>query len=108
MGLLDDQDSNLRWNPVRGNRAKAIFEVKTSLNLSDQVYKGIGQLLCYHAEYGLPDSKLFLVLPHASRNNTQLDLLRTVFERIGITPVFWNRGKFADENNRELSLLLSL
>ena len=107
-GVLIRSNENVDAAIVRGNRAKAIFEVKTSLNLSDQVYKGIGQLLCYHAEYGLPDSKLFLVLPHASRNNTQLDLLRTVFERIGITPVFWNRGKFADENNRELSLLLSL
>jgi len=43
--------------------ARAIFEVKTSASLSDQVYKAVGQLLYYRRKRGNAETLLALVLP---------------------------------------------
>jgi hypothetical protein len=43
--------------------ARAIFEVKTSGSLSDQLYKAVGQLLHYRWKRGNEDTLLSLVLP---------------------------------------------
>ena len=43
--------------------ARAIFEVKTSSELSGQLYSSIGQLVYYRQRYGSSNTLLFLVLP---------------------------------------------
>ena len=49
---------------INGDRAKAIFEVKTSINLSEQIYKAIGQLFSYRIIYNSPQSQLLLIVPN--------------------------------------------
>lgn len=50
------------------NKEKAviIFEIKTSPSFSEQLYKGIGQLFAYRAEYGNETTSLFMILPEDS------------------------------------------
>ncbi|HPD57620.1 MAG TPA: hypothetical protein PKW17_10310 [Smithellaceae bacterium] len=106
--VLIRSNKNVDIAIVCNEKARVIFEVKTSLNLSNQIYKGIGQLLCYKAQYGLRNSKLFLVLPQATYNKNKINLLKKVFKNIGITLIFWDHGKFVSESNRSLSYLLNL
>jgi len=89
------------------NEAKVIFEVKTSLNFSDQIYKGIGQLLCYKVEDGSKNTKLFLVLPYLSKKDNNLSLLKEVLKSLDINLIFWEKNnKFRDDKNQELFYLL--
>ncbi len=106
--VLIRSNQNVDVAIVYNEKARVIFEVKTSLNLSNQIYKGIGQLLCYKAQYGLHNSKLFLVLPQAVYSKNKISLLKKVFKNIGITLIFWDHGKFVSESNRSLSYLLNL
>jgi hypothetical protein len=46
-----------------GGIARAIFEVKTSGSLSEQLYKAVGQLLHYSWKRGNEDTLLCLILP---------------------------------------------
>lgn len=92
---------------VQDNKAQAIFEVKTSLNFSEQIYKGIGQLLCYKAQYGADRCKLFLVVPRSNVDKSSLQLLQKVLPKVGITLVFWKTGRFIGADNQDLRTLLS-
>ncbi|ASL73246.1 hypothetical protein G7939_00955 [Ralstonia solanacearum] len=50
--------------------ARAIFEVKTSGSLSDQLYKAVGQLLYYRWKRGDGDTLLGLVLPAEAKEDS--------------------------------------
>ena len=91
---------------VQEDKAEAIFEIKTSLSFSDQLYKGIGQLLCYRTEFGSSKCKLFIVLPCSSSDTSSLKLLQKVLPRVGIGLVLWKRGKFVGAIKQELRALL--
>jgi hypothetical protein len=60
---------------IEKNIARAIFEVKTSCSLSEQIYKGIGQLVSYKYFFGNSKTELFLVIPFAKNNKNQLPAL---------------------------------
>ena len=76
--LKNSKESNNRQYSVKSNRkidaalvnnkekAVVIFEVKTSTSFSEQLYKGIGQLFAYRAEYGNEATSLFMILPEDS------------------------------------------
>ncbi|MBV7527265.1 hypothetical protein KW834_22910 [Pseudomonas sp. PDM29] len=50
------------------NKPVAVFEVKTSASLSEQLYSAYGQLAYYKHRYGTQETKQFLVLPIELRN----------------------------------------
>ncbi len=48
---------------VKMKKAVAIFEVKTSASLSEQLYAAVGQLFYYKQKYGTDKCALYLILP---------------------------------------------
>ena len=85
------------------DKASAIFEVKTSHSLSEQLYKGIGQLLSYKHRFGNAETKLFLVVPFININKTKLILL---LEDLGIYLIESKESEFFLPNGVNLNEFL--
>ena len=62
------RNKNIDVAIIKNNKAKAIFEVKTSTSISEQITKGIGQLFYYRHKYGDAKTNLYLIIP--KDNNT--------------------------------------
>lgn len=77
---------------IKDNKAKAIFEVKTSHSLSEQLYKGIGQLLSYRYDFGSSETALFLVVPSIKGKSTRT--LSSLVGEVGIHLVENKGSKF--------------
>ncbi len=84
-------NKNIDLAIIENNKAIAIFEVKTSCSLSEQLYKGIGQLVSYRYYYGSRDTKLFLVVPSLKSNKKNLVSL---MDELGIYLVENKRNGF--------------
>lgn len=66
------KNKNIDMAIIKNNIASAIFEVKTSHSLSEQLYKGIGQLVSYKHFFGSSETELFLVVPFSKNNKNKL------------------------------------
>jgi hypothetical protein len=87
---------------ISGKSVKAIFEVKTSSGFSDQLYKGIGQLLCYRQKWGDPATRVFLVIPGAADSKS----LRNVLSDLEIELVLYDEEDqvFLDVSGKALAI----
>ena len=94
------KNKNIDVAIIEKDKAMAIFEVKTSYSLSEQLYKGIGQLLSYKHYYGTPDTKLFLVVPSVKNNKKTLAAL---MDKLGIYLVENNKNGFFLSSANELN-----
>ena len=93
------KNKNIDVAIIEKDRAVAIFEVKTSFSLSEQLYKGIGQLLSYRHYYGTPETELFLVIPSVKSNKKKLS---TLMDELGIHLVESKKNGFFLSNGDEL------
>lgn len=85
------------------NKAKAIFEVKTSASMSPQLYTAFGQLAYYKHRFGTTDTKLYLVLPES----TSPDFLAgDFFAKADIQVIFGEAGSFRASNGKTLEEIL--
>ena len=85
---------------ISRDKAKAIFEVKTSDNLSEQIYKAIGQLFSYRIIYNSPESQLFLIVPKLDKNDK---LITKILEPLGIHIFYQENDEFKNQNDEILS-----
>ena len=86
------------------DKAKAIFEVKTSASMSAQLYTAFGQLAYYQHRFGSGDTKLFLVLPA----NTAADFESAkFFAQANIQVLFGEGGVFEAADGESLEAMLS-
>jgi hypothetical protein len=75
----------------KSEKAVAIFEVKTSASLSEQLYSAHGQLAYYKYEYGGGKTALFLVLPKETKG--QMNCL-DFFQGAGIEVIYGEKERF--------------
>lgn len=94
------KNKNIDVAIIEKDKAIAIFEVKTSYSLSEQLYKGIGQLVSYKHYYGTSETKLFLVVPSVKNNKKKLSAL---MDDLGIYLVENNKKGFFLSNGNELN-----
>lgn len=86
------------------DKAKAIFEVKTSGSMSAQLYTAFGQLAYYQHRFGNADTKLFLVLPA----NAASDFAAAeFFTQANIQVLFGEGGVFESADGSRLEVMLS-
>ncbi|HEX7634625.1 MAG TPA: hypothetical protein VF427_05005, partial [Noviherbaspirillum sp.] len=81
-------------------KARLIFEVKTSAALSPQIYSAIGQLAFYKHAYGDEKCDVAIVLPKSLRN--EADHLQDFLDAIGIHLIFGDADGFFDVESRPL------
>jgi hypothetical protein len=81
-------------------RARIIFEVKTSAHLGSQIYSAVGQLLFYQNAYGSKDCTLALVLPHEHR--TEAKKLDAFLGPLGIHTIIGDSAEFETVNGKTL------
>ncbi len=86
---------------IKNKNARAIFEVKTSISLSEQLYKGVGQLLCYRNHYGETDTVLFLVIPYST--GAPIKKLNALMQDLGIHLVIGKESDFMMQNKDKLN-----
>ncbi len=80
-------------------KAIAIFEVKTTASLSNQLYSAHGQLSYYKFKYGDQSSSLYLVLPKVTQ--TEMNCLE-FFKNSGIEVLFGEKENFQSTNGNSL------
>ena len=97
------KNKNIDVAIIENDKAVAIFEVKTSFSLSEQLYKGIGQLLSYRHYYGTPETELFLVIPSVKHNKKKLT---TLMHELGIHLIESTKNGFLLSNGSELNEFL--
>ncbi len=85
-------------------KAVAIFEVKTSASLSEQLYTAVGQLLYYRQKYGTKKCALYLVLP-ANVINQKFEAIN-FFTDIGIGLIVRKGSEFKTIDGKPLSKVL--
>lgn len=99
------KNKNIDMAIIKNNKANAIFEVKTSYSLSEQLYKGVGQLVSYKHFYGNSDTKLFLVIPF--EENSSKNKLVTLMTDLNIYLVEHKGSDFFIPNGGNLNEFLS-
>lgn len=87
-----------------GKKVLALFEVKTGVG--PQIFSGIGQLLCYRAQFGDTRTPLFLVIPRDAASDTASELGR-LLRRLGIELMLASDGESALWDGRHLESLLT-
>lgn len=97
------KNKNIDVAIIEKDKAIAIFEVKTSCSLSEQLYKGIGQLVSYKHYYGTSEAELFLVVPTVKKNKKELSIL---MDELGIHLVEDKKDGFVLSNGNELNEFL--
>lgn len=97
------KNKNIDMAIIVKNKACAIFEVKTSYSLSEQLYKGIGQLVSYKHFFGNSETELFLVVPFAKNHQNELSAL---MDDLGIHLVESKKNGFFLLNGKELNEFL--
>ena len=85
---------------LSGDKAKAIFEVKTSFSLSEQIYKAIGQLYSYRIMYNSPQSHLFLIVPNIDECD---ELITEILNPLDIHIFYQEKDEFKNQNGEILS-----
>ena len=95
------KNKNIDAAIVKQNKAVAIFEVKTSASLSEQLYTAVGQLFYYKQVYGNDNCVLYLVLPGNAVNQGFKG--KNVFLKIGIDVIVKHDAKFKTINGTPLS-----
>lgn len=85
-------------------KAVAIFEVKTSASLSEQLYTAVGQLFYYKQVYGNDNCALYLVLPGSAVN--QGFEAESFFSKIGIDVIVKKGAAFKTIDGKPLSKVL--
>jgi hypothetical protein len=85
-------------------KAKVIFEVKTSSSMSAQLYAGFGQLAYYKHRFGDADTKLILVLPASTASDFAA---ADFFAKANIQVLFGEAGIFESADGESLEDLLS-
>ncbi len=98
------KNKNIDMAILKNNKPIAIFEVKTSNSLSEQLYKGIGQLVSYRHFYGHPETKLLMVIPYDE--NHKNDKLVSLIDDLGIYLVESKEGGFIMPDGDDLSKFL--
>lgn len=84
-------------------KAKVIFEVKTSSAMSAQLYAGFGQLAYYRHRFGDADTKLILVLPASTASDfAEADF----FKQANIQVLFGEGGLFQNSDGQSLEEVL--
>lgn len=89
---------------VRNRKARILFEVKTSTDLSGQLYSAIGQLFFYKHLYGINQSLLALVLPSECKKESQE--VGSFLKRLGIILLFGNGGMFKTSSGKTLESIV--
>lgn len=85
------------------DKAKVIFEVKTSDSMSAQLYTAFGQLAYYRHRFGSAETKLFLVLPAS----TASDFAEAeFFAQANIQVLFGEAGIFENSKGESLEEVL--
>lgn len=102
-GISVAKNINIDVALTKNDKAIAIFEVKTSCSLSEQLYKGIGQLLSYKHYYGTSKTNLFLVVPSIDSDKKRLSAL---MDDVGIRLVESKKNGFFLSNGNELNEFL--
>ncbi|WP_225903927.1 hypothetical protein [Pseudomonas shirazica] len=85
-------------------KAKVIFEVKTSASMSAQLYTAFGQLAYYKHRYGEANTKLILVLPTGTASDFAA---AEFFAQANIQVVFGEAGVFESSKGESLEEMLS-
>lgn len=85
-------------------KAKVIFEVKTSSAMSAQLYAGFGQLAYYRHRFGDVDTKLILVLPASTASDFAA---ADFFKQANIQVLFGEGGLFENSDGESLEEVLS-
>ncbi|SDQ91625.1 hypothetical protein SAMN05216487_4633 [Pseudomonas sp. UC 17F4] len=85
-------------------KAKAIFEVKTSASMSAQLYTAFGQLAYYKHRFGNANTKLFLVLPASTASDFAA---AEFFAQANIQVLFGEAGVFENSKGERLEEVLS-
>lgn len=85
-------------------KAKAIFEVKTSASMSGQLYTAFGQLAYYKYRFGNANTKLFLVLPTSTASDFKA---AEFFAQANIQVLFGEAGVFENSEGDSLEEVLS-
>jgi hypothetical protein len=90
---------------LRTEKAIAIFEVKTSASMSEQLYTAFGQLAFYKHAHGTPATKLYLVLPENERKNI---LAKNFFKDAAIELIFGAHDQFLTTGRKPLQSVISI
>jgi len=85
-------------------KAKVIFEVKTSSSMSAQLYAGFGQLAYYRHRFGNVDTRLILVLPASTTSDFAA---ADFFKQANIQVLFGEAGSFESSDGESLEEVLS-
>lgn len=85
-------------------KARVIFEVKTSALMSPQLYTAFGQLAYYKHRFGKADTKLILVLPTSTASDFAA---AEFFAQANIQVLFGEAGDFESSKGESLEELLS-
>lgn len=86
------------------DKAKAIFEVKTSASMSAQLFTAFGQLAYYKHRFGNAKTKLFLVLPTSTASDFEA---AEFFAQANIQVLFGEAGEFESSESESLEEVLS-
>ncbi len=86
------------------DKAKAIFEVKTSASMSAQLFTAFGQLAYYKHRFGNAKTKLFLVLPTSTASDFEA---AEFFAQANIQVLFGEAGEFESSEGESLEEVLS-
>lgn len=85
------------------DKAKVIFEVKTSDSMSAQLYTAFGQLAYYRHRFGSAETKLFLVLPASTASDFAA---AEFFAQANIQVLFGEAGIFENSEGESLEVVL--
>ncbi|WP_248487907.1 hypothetical protein [Pseudomonas sp. CYM-20-01] len=85
------------------DKAKVIFEVKTSDSMSAQLYTAFGQLAYYRHRFGSAETKLFLVLPASIASDFAA---AEFFAQANIQVLFGEAGIFENSEGESLKEVL--
>lgn len=86
------------------DKARVIFEVKTSASMSTQLYTAFGQLAYYRHCFGSADTKLILVLPASTASDFAA---AEFFAQANIQVLFGEAGVFESSKGESLEEMLS-
>ena len=86
------------------DKARVIFEVKTSASMSTQLYTAFGQLAYYRHCFGSADTKLILVLPASTASDFAG---AEFFAQANIQVLFGEAGVFESSKGESLEKVLS-
>jgi len=102
--VLSNKNIDVAIVDAKSGVATAIFEVKTSVSLSGQLYSAHGQLAYYKHKYGEATTALFLVLPkEAEKQMHSLDF----FHGAGIEVIYGEKEKFTPSSGSAFSEIVA-